>query len=260
MKMYVLDNGEIRMEAANPVTADGGMAAIPVHCFLIESSQGYILFDTGCDPDGMEKDWPAHIRANPYIAGENGTVSERLAQLGIKTSDIRYVVLSHLHLDHAGSLKFFTNAEIIVSAEEFKKTLRDYANRDFSGFYMKTDIESWLKAELDFHLIDSKTEELALTEEIRILNFGSGHSYGMLGLMVTLKKSGRFILASDAIYTRTHIGPPVQIAGIAYDAEGYVKTVNRIVALSEKENATILFGHDMKQFKTLIKSTEGYYD
>ena len=52
----------------------------------------------------------------------------------------------------------------------------------------------------------------------------------------------------------------VQIAGIAYDTKGYVKTVERIVQRSQDEGADILFGHDMEQFRTLTKSMEGYYD
>jgi N-acyl homoserine lactone hydrolase len=259
MKMYVLDNGEIIMKTSNQVSADGKTASIPIHCFLIEGSKGYILFDTGCDPDGMEKNWPEKMRLNPYVPGNDKDILGSLEKLGLKSDDIRYVVLSHLHLDHAGGLKFFPNADVFVNGDELAKTLKAYAKRDFSGFHMESDIESWLKAEIKWHPIYSDIQKLELDEGVTILNFGPGHSYGMLGLMVNLEKSGKFILASDTIYTKAHIGPPVQVAGIVYSQEGYVDTVNEIVRLAEKEKAMILFGHDIDQFKTLIKSSDGYY-
>ncbi len=36
---------------------------------------------------------------------------------------------------------------------------------------------------------------------IRVLNFGPGHAYGMMGLLVTLPESGNYIVASDAVNT-----------------------------------------------------------
>ena len=66
MKMYVLDNGVIRIISDNKVTG-GGTADIPIHSFLFDTPEGYVLFDTGCDPDGMSGAWPAHMQVNPYI-------------------------------------------------------------------------------------------------------------------------------------------------------------------------------------------------
>ena len=102
-------------------------------------------------------------------------------------------------------------------------------------------------------------EEFDLTPSLKILNFRPGHSYGMLGLLVQLDSGKKYLLAADTIYTKGHMGPPVQIAGIAYDDEGYVRTVERIRETAEREHAEILFGHDMEQFGTLVKSENGYY-
>ena len=258
MKMYVLDNGVIRMEQDDRVTG-GASSAIPIHSFLFETSEGYVLFDTACDPDGMTGAWPEELTKNPYIAGDSGTVPERLAQLNLKPDDIRYVVMSHLHLDHAGCLKFFPKAEVFVSREEYRHTMEDYLNGTSDGFHVKSDIEDWLRAGIQWRFVEPETEELQLTPSLRILNFGPGHSYGMLGLLAHLESGEKYLLAADTIYTKGHMGPPVQIAGIAYDSEGYIRTVERIRDLAQSEQAQILFGHDMEQFSTLIKSNDGFY-
>jgi hypothetical protein len=95
---------------------------------------------------------------------------------------------------------------------------------------------------------------------VTILNFGSGHAFGMLGLHVQLPETGGVILASDAIYCSQNYGPPVKPPGILYDSLGYVRTVERIRRLAEATKSQVWFGHDAEQFATLIKSTEGYYE
>lgn len=262
MKMYILEHGKIVMSANDKVTggsSDGTAAAIPVHSFLFDTNKGWVLFDNGCDPQGMTGHWPEHMRANPYIAGDDGAITEQLALLGLTTDDIHCVVMSHLHLDHAGSLSLFPNAEIYVNQEEFTKTLHAYADRDFSGFHMKSDIESWLRAELAWRLLPPEKKTYELCDDLTILNFGPGHSYGMLGLLAKLPQSGSFLLAADAIYTKEHFGPPAKLAGIAYDEDGYFATIEAIRALAKEQQATILFGHDMAQFQTLKKAKEGCY-
>lgn len=264
MKMYVLDNGKIVMQANNQVTTDGGSGgeapAIPVHSFLFDTEIGWVLFDTACDPEGMTRNWPQAMRENPYVAGEHGSVTDQLSLLGLTPDDIRYVVVSHLHLDHAGSLKLFRNATVIVSREEFNKTLHAYADRDFSGFHMESDISGWLRAELRWQFICQDTEEYPLCPGLTVLNFGPGHSYGMLGILAELDRDGTFLLAADTLYTADHLGPPAKMAGIAYDEKGYFDTVERIRTLAAKTGAKILFGHDMAQFQTLVKAGQGCYE
>jgi glyoxylase-like metal-dependent hydrolase (beta-lactamase superfamily II) len=153
----------------------------------------------------------------------------------------------------------FRNAKIYVNQNEFTKTLHAYADRDFSGFHMETDISSWLRAELDWHLISPDIKELKLCNGLTILNFGPGHSYGMLGLLVELEHDGTFLLAADTIYTNDHFGPPAKMAGIAYDKEGYFATIENIRTLATEHHAKILFGHDFAQFRTLKKVCDGYY-
>ena len=262
-KMYVLNNGRIVMLTNNKVTNDDGgngeAPAIPIHSFLLDTAKGYVLFDTGCDPKGMTENWPLWLRENPYEFADGGTPAQQLALIGLKPADISYVVMSHLHVDHAGTLSEFTNAEVIVSREEFVKVMRDYAEDKLDGFHVKSDVESWLKAELNWHLIPQDMEEWELCPGLKVLNFGPGHAYGMLGLEVVLEESGAFILAADTIYTADHMGPPAKMAGIAYEEEGYYATIERIRTLAARDNAKVLFGHDMEQFGTLIKAGAGFY-
>jgi len=77
---------------------------------------------------------------------------------------------------------------------------------------------------------------------------------------VVLPSKGGIILASDAVYTKENYGPPVKLPGILYDSIGFSKTVEKIRRYAKKTNSEVWFGHDAEQFKTFIKSTEGYYE
>jgi hypothetical protein len=82
----------------------------------------------------------------------------------------------------------------------------------------------------------------------------------MLGLLVTLPKTGNVILCSDAIMTAANYGPPIQLNGFPYDSRGIVRTTKRVHDLQRRHRAQVWFGHDQGQFETLTLSDQGYYD
>lgn len=81
---------------------------IPVTAYLIEHSKGKILIDTGfnktvrTDPV-KELTW-LHNKINKPVQAPGEAVDEVLASMGVQPSDLDYVVLSHLHTDHASGL------------------------------------------------------------------------------------------------------------------------------------------------------------
>lgn len=263
MKMHILDCGTITMPRG-AILADeqaakdaGAMVTIPVEAYLIEHEDGNILFDTACDPEGMSGRWPEAFRTCPYIAGEGGFLPERLAKIGVAPEDIRFVVASHLHLDHAGCLKYFTKARVYVNSEEFAKTLRAYFRKEGFGAHVPSDIEGWLDAGLTWQPIPPDVQELQLVKGVSILNFGSGHSWGMLGLYVELPQSGPFLLVSDAAYTDSSFGPPPIMPAFLEDKDGYLATLARIKNIASDRKAEIVCGHDLAGFQSMLKRSGG---
>lgn len=258
MELHLLNNGVLILGKENPVLLDGSEAEnnhdIPVHSFLLDTSIGYILFDCACDDEGM-KVWPEWLKQTPYEPGKNGTVVDSLREIGIRPEEIKYVVLSHMHVDHMGCLKYFPHARTLVSAEEYVSVMKAYARNQLAGtFHVKTDIENSLKAGIKWQLIYEESTKLC--DEVTVYNLGPGHSYGMLALLVK-GEQGNYILASDAVYSHVHYGPPAQMAGVCIDEEGYYRTIETIRAISKENNAEVFFGHDMSQFKDLQKRYAG---
>jgi N-acyl homoserine lactone hydrolase len=272
IKMYILDNGFLSLDKVNMV-AGNNMATtenkhptadwidIPVMTNLIVHPEGLILFDTACDPKGMSENWPEMSKkVSPYEVPVGGTLPERLEQLNIRPEDVKYVVMSHLHTDHSGCLGLFKNAEVFVNDFEFTQSLKVYATREDRPAYSFSDIKAFIDAGLNWHTIDNSVKEYKLLDGVTILNFGPGHTFGMMGLMVELENSGNFILCADALYTSDNFGPPMRFPGMMYDTLGYAATWRFITDYAKCHNAKVIFGHDKAQFDGLKKSTEGYYD
>jgi N-acyl homoserine lactone hydrolase len=95
---------------------------VPTHCVLVDTPDGKLLWDTSC-PRDWESRW-APTGLQDFFPYENVSDDEyldaRLKQIGVAPGDIDYVVLSHLHFDHAGNVQAFkeTNARLVCSAKE----------------------------------------------------------------------------------------------------------------------------------------------
>ena len=101
-----------------------------------------------------------------------------LAERGITPSEIRHVVLSHLHFDHCLNLSLFPRAEVYISQAEL-----DYAQ----AVQQRTVIDSsipdcwaWLLEDRRLHVVEA---ELALSPGLRLALF-AGHTPGCLALFM----------------------------------------------------------------------------
>lgn len=261
MKLYVLDLGRLVMKGENPVTGntdEKGETAVPVSAFLIDTPCGKILFDTGCHPQAMEGAWPVELTANPYVCPKGSDIISRLDAIGVKPEEIKYVVASHLHLDHGGGIHFFPQATVLVQKYELEKTLEDHRRGEPDFFHLECDVKNWEKAGTKWQKINSDAP-VRLCDGLRIFDLKRGHSFGMLAMEVTLK-CGTFILASDAAYSAFHYGPPARLSGAVFDHNGYYEAMETLRREEKASGAMVLFGHDGEQFNTLITSGDGCYE
>jgi N-acyl homoserine lactone hydrolase len=273
LKMHVLDLGKLRLDknfmVANSTVATPGnpnprgqIIDIPVAAYYIEHPDGNILFDTGCHPEwgGPNGRWPESLQELfPHIGGEECMLPARLDAMGIGPDQVKHVVLSHLHCDHAGCIEYFRKSQVIIHEDEFAGAFRQYALQDHSSPYVIKDLERIIRAELHWREIGREEMDQNIAEGVKLLNFGPGHARGMLGLQVSLRSQPGVILVSDACYTAENYGPAKQ-PGISYDSLGIARSVRRIKALAANTGFTVWFGHDSEQFATVRKVSEGYYE
>src|SRR5688572_32368885 len=108
-KVWPLLTGTIRYEKTISTRnrGHGQVIEAPILAYLIETSNGRILYDVGCDYSKIAD--PAR-RARYYdpqvfewgvpAMREEQRLPHQLARLGLSVADIDVVFLGHLHFDH----------------------------------------------------------------------------------------------------------------------------------------------------------------
>jgi len=92
-----------------------------VTCFLIETNQGPVLVDTGfgthdfLTPTRSMKVFLNLMRSPRNV---NETALHQLRRLGYKREDVKHIIQTHLHIDHAGGLPDFPHTQVHVLKAE----------------------------------------------------------------------------------------------------------------------------------------------
>jgi len=96
---------------------------IPIYVFIIEHSQGLVLFDAGMDravmtnpdffPDKVTKYIFSHVFR--FHQGPEETLTRQLELAGFRVGDVQKAAISHLHWDHVGGIREIPQAELVAS-------------------------------------------------------------------------------------------------------------------------------------------------
>ncbi len=175
------------------------------------------------------------------------TIEEALMPLNLTPEDIDYVILTHLHLDHAGGAtkKFkdevkptFRNAQYIAQEKEYEAATN--TNERTEGSYKEDDFVPLEKAG-NLELVDGEHE---IIDGVRVVRTG-GHTIGHQ--VVIFENSGEKLLhIGDLVPTSKHLPLPNIMA---YDTHP-MKTLKQRKKWYEKiveENMKTVFPHDLDQ-------------
>ncbi len=221
--------------------AGGGQLSVPVPFYVIEHPDGVALFDCGlhaniADPDdGFRKILQRQGMDVSFDAED--IVTRHLERLDIDPARVRYVVLSHLHFDHAGGLHQIPNATVVAQKAEWEAGL---------------DPERGPHLGLARRFFDLGHEVLLIDGEHDVFGDGAvtclpspGHTPGHQSVRVR-SAQGDHILLSDACYAaeivRTRKFPAFS------DAAAMNASLDRLMALRDAETVMV-FGHDKNQWE-----------
>ena len=222
------------------------------YAVLVETDEGTLLWDTSC-PRDWETRW-APTAMQDYFPYDQVTdeqyLDAQLSQLGVGPENLDYVVLSHLHFDHAGNARMFAGTPAKLVCADTEKAWAFGFNGAFNGAHLKVDYDG-----LDFTTVSGETEILPGVTLLQT----PGHTPGTMAMRVDLKNSGTMIFTSDACYMGDSYGPPATPAAIVNDLGAWYSSVEKLRTIAEKSNATVVFGHDAAQLHSLRRAPEGSY-
>jgi N-acyl homoserine lactone hydrolase len=196
-----------RMRALGIGSSPGSWEKRPVPVYLVRHpSLGNLLIDTGLHPSVVRdpRDKLGRFSGRHYKVREGHDLVSQLRERGLAPSDIAFVVLTHLHEDHASGIEAFPDAQFVLSATEWEGAttgrlplLRGYhpSHYDFAFEYYTVDfdadfIESYGPFGRSFDLFGDGSVRLAYTP---------GHSVGHTSVILRLPRRD-FVVVGDAAY------------------------------------------------------------
>jgi N-acyl homoserine lactone hydrolase len=237
----------------------------PIYAYVIEHPSGRILVDTGVSTS-YQQEWKEGFYKDAmfYDPGPDGLFVQRLEQRGLSPRDFDYVVVTHLHTDHAGNVRLFvdTPARILIGQDELRGAVRSKGGLlrdDLVSVWGVTSPQGFTRADWACLLPDRAIEvwgDFELLEDIWVVTL-PGHTWGTVGVAVRLERDGWVLMASDAIYLAATWGQKRFANSLLnHFPEEWARSAVKCRRLFEHYGMTVLPGHD----ETVIvpDSDEGY--
>ena len=229
----------------------------PAGVFLYRHRDGRTaLFDTGYGPATNKAGikgflynllLPAHITPDQAI-------DRQLAADGITPDRIDFVVLSHLHPDHIGGVRYFPDATFVLAAPMSEALAK---NQTKEGVLPKL-LPDWFGS-ADKQIIDFEPSadgfpfasfDLFGDDSFRLISL-PGHARGHVGALV----EGRVLLAADSSWGHDLMPLAQQVKAlpraINADWPAYVETLAHLRDL-EAKGVRLCFSHDVYLDKDLL--------
>lgn len=218
---------------------------LALRCLLIEHDEGLVLVDTGVGNKESEKFIDIYGVEN---AGRHGPtrLEDALAEVGHRPADVRYVVNTHLHFDHAGGNTYversggtprvaFPNAVYVVQEQELAFAM--HRNERTAPSYLPSNFDPIREAG-KWRLVGGETELLRGITLIPTPGHVPWHQ------SIRVRHGGDTALfLGDLTPTSAHLALPWIMA---YDLEPLVtlETKRRILRLAAAEAWVVVFEHD----------------
>lgn len=218
----------------------------PILAYLVETDNGRVLYDVGCDyakinDPARRAYWfdPATFAFGAPQMSEDQRLPAWFSRLGIAAADIDAVFLGHLHFDHAGGLCDVAGCEIHVQKAELDSARRredaGYFPDDFSGAHRWKLQEGEYEVVPGVHAISSP-----------------GHTAGHMSLFIELPKGPPVILCGDAADLSENLEDEIAPGLCWQDKEALaLDSIRKLKRIAEEEHAQLWPNHDMAFWRTL---------
>jgi glyoxylase-like metal-dependent hydrolase (beta-lactamase superfamily II) len=207
-----------------------------------------IVVDTGEDARASDRSyfarWHPGLRAFREWVEPEQEIGPQLERLGIQLGDVRWVVLTHLHTDHAGGLRHFPDNEILVTRTELaygsglRGRLRGYvANEHWPTWFNPT----LLDLEPEPYGPFPRSTRLTEAGDVTLVPL-PGHTPGQIGVLVEDGDLTVF-LAGDSSYTQ-ELMLRGKVDGVGADEDAQRLTHERSRAFAAATPTVYLVAHD----------------
>ena len=250
--------GRLSGVRATGIVGGGPTTTFPIIAFLVRHPSGPILIDTGLHPS-MAVDKKQNVGrlfaatvARSWEMEPQQALPDQLRKRGIEPSEVKLIVMTHLHIDHTSGMVMFPDATFVFSKQEWEKA---NDQRSWQNGYVPKHFDH----AFDYRLIDFDDPDVSsfagFGRSFDLLGDGSmhvaftpGHTLGHMS--VILRGPEREVLvAGDAVYTK-HALRTGHKPYLMQDEHLFARSVREIQRYVEQTpSAIVVPGHDMEAFE-----------
>lgn len=229
MELHLLNDGFFTLDKSFLVYGkyQGELYEAALKPLLIITGEDRILIDTGIGK------LPEKYRKFHTVKRKSGEVLRvQLQRHGVKPEDVDVVINTHLHFDHCGNNKIFTNAKFYVQADELR-----YAYAP-DRFQKASYLREFFDVKVDYVPIRG---DCRITDEVRILPT-PGHTIGHQSILIRENRK-TYVYCGDAAPLKENLQRR-NIPGVLYRSDEALQSLDK---LRKIENAVYIFSHDNEQ-------------
>jgi glyoxylase-like metal-dependent hydrolase (beta-lactamase superfamily II) len=224
-------------------------------CWLIKHGGDWLLWDTGVPQTalGNPKGWSTLPKLIVYHLDRS--LTDQLADIGLKPDDIGRVAISHTHGDHIGNVWLFPNATIVMQRAEYNWIHSPNGPNDNVNQLMAL-ARKLMGTPKNLQLIDGDTDVFG-DGSVTLIST-PGHTPGHQSLLVHLKKSGFIILSGDVAHSEENFERDI-VPSLNTDKAQSIASMERVRRLIATYKASFFINHDKSQTDKL-KLIPAFYD
>jgi glyoxylase-like metal-dependent hydrolase (beta-lactamase superfamily II) len=255
-RLYWLDGGGFRLDGGSlfgPVPrprwsklyppAEDNSVPLTAHAVLVQTGSGWGLLDSGFGHHLTER------QRRAYTLERDTQLEQGLAELGLSSASIDWVVLSHLHLDHAGGVlardaddlaaPAFANAQLWVQALEVREA-QDASNRAH-GMYTGNSFERLEQLGV-VHQVDGDAEVVSGVH----VSLTGGHSRGHQATLIEGGAGAALLHLGDLLVTQAHL-PPAWVSALDDFPLDTIRAKREWLARASEKGWWVAFSHDVNR-------------
>jgi len=229
LELYLFDSGTMRLAGVQ----------VPIPFFFIRHPEGNVVIDGG-NPLEVARDarayWGPVADEWDVRMSEQQHCAAQLGRLGIEPDSVRYLVQTHLHIDHTGALGHFPDATVLVHARELEAARG--ADPPVTSGYRPED---YANPEIPWKLVNGE-HDLYGDGRVRLLET-PGHSAGHMSVLLRLDGVGPVLLTADATDNRAQWERKAPLRAL-FSRDQAARSLERLRGVAHDTRALILFGHD----------------
>jgi glyoxylase-like metal-dependent hydrolase (beta-lactamase superfamily II) len=236
----------------------GGWQWLPVPAFLVQHPTcGAILIDTGLHPTcatdaasnmGRAAKVLYHVRMS-----HDQALREALPARGVEPSQIKLVIMTHLHVDHASAVAEFPQATFLVDKREWDAAARGGVRQGYHAHQFDHAFD-WRALDYD---ADPVTSFAGFAQSLDLLGDGSirlvstpGHTRGHQSVVLRTRER-EILVMGDAAYTLRELHGEA-LPMVMTDRHLHDRSLKEIRQyLEQTPGALAIPGHDVSFWPTL---------